>query len=57
MPSENIAELRVMKAAMNFVTAISALPIRAAKMTFFEPEATFQSSFASLRTGSYRLPG
>ena len=30
MPSENIAELRVTKAAMNLVTAISPLPIRAA---------------------------
>ncbi len=38
MASENIAELPVVAAAKNLVTAINAFPARAAKITFFEEE-------------------
>jgi len=41
MPSDIIAELPVTDAAINLVTDISALPISAAIMTFFEPDAIF----------------
>ena len=39
IPSDNIAELPVMLAAINFVIEISALPISAAIIIFFDPEA------------------
>lgn len=39
MPSENIAELPVRLAAMNFVMAIRVLPTRAARITFLLPDA------------------
>jgi hypothetical protein len=39
MPSENMAELPVITAAMNLVTAMSELPIRAATMTVLDPDA------------------
>ena len=39
IPSDNIAELPVMLAATNFVMEISALPINAAIIIFFDPEA------------------
>ena len=39
MPSENIAEDPVMNAAKNLVMAMRPLPINAAYITFFEPEA------------------
>ena len=38
MPSENMAELPVIKAAANLVTAMRLLPARAAYMTFFEED-------------------
>jgi hypothetical protein len=41
MPSDIIAELPVTDAAINLVTDISALPISAAIMTRFEPDAIF----------------
>ena len=39
MPSESMAELPVIAAAMNFVTAIRVLPIRAATIIFLDDEA------------------
>jgi hypothetical protein len=39
MPSDIIAELPVNAAAPNLVTEINELPINAAKMTAFEPDA------------------
>tara|TARA_B100001093_G_C26495527_1_gene870945 strand:- start:380 stop:622 length:243 start_codon:yes stop_codon:yes gene_type:complete len=39
MPSDIIAALPVIAEATNFVTAIRLLPIRAAIITFFDPEA------------------
>ena len=39
MPSANIAELPVTTDAANLVTAIKALPISAAYMTFFDEDA------------------
>src|SRR5680860_1651715 len=44
MPSDNIAELPVMPAAMNLVTAMQPLPIRAAKITVFVPDAISSGS-------------
>ena len=43
MPSDSIAELPVMAAATNLVTAISALPARAARMTGFDEAAMSDS--------------
>jgi hypothetical protein len=39
MPSESIAELPVIAAATNFVTAMSVFPMRAAMMTFLDDDA------------------
>ena len=39
IPSDNIAELPVMLAAINFVMEISAFPISAAIIIYFDPEA------------------
>jgi hypothetical protein len=38
MPSENIAELPVIAAATNLVTAIAVLPASAATITVLDPE-------------------
>ena len=38
IPSESMAELPVISAAVNLVTAIRLFPTRAAQMTFFEAE-------------------
>ena len=43
--AENMAELRVVKAAMNLVTAMRPLPMRAAIMTFLDDDAISSDSF------------
>jgi hypothetical protein len=45
MPSESMAELPVIEAAINLVIEIAVLPIKAAKMTFFDPDADIRNRY------------